>query len=70
MHCQYMQTFIACYKSKGIITAVTYFNRSQYSSLCQMVWRIWREKIYSGSHIDINLGIHALKLVCICCDKS
>lgn len=61
MHCYYMQSFIACYKPRGIITAVTYFNRSQYSTLCQMVWRIWREKIYPGSRIDTNLGIGALK---------
>lgn len=68
MHCQYMQSFIACHKSRGIIAAVTYFNRSQYSSLCQMVWRILKEKFYTGSHIDTNLGSCALKLIYICYD--
>ena len=68
MHCQDMQSFIACHKSRGIITAVTYFNRSQYSSLCQMVLRILREKFYTGSHTDTSLGSWALKLIYICYD--
>lgn len=65
-----MQSFIACYKSRGIITAVTYFNMSQYSSLYQMVWRLWREKIYTDSHIDTTLDSSAQKLICISYDKA
>lgn len=63
-----MQSFIARHKSRGIIAAVTYFNRSQYSSLCQMVWRILREKFYTGSHIDTSLDSRTLKLIYICYD--